>query len=186
MPSGAWVRDYAHVYELFFGVTKNVELDVVHVVPEDLPDLTELNIYWNLWREKGWRPAVTVGATKIYSARWLPSSERTGPRGDDRISPFVVAAKTLRAPDGAPSWLDRAIKLQVGYGWNYHEDKAFGILQFAFTPTLRAAAQYYRDDWGGLIGWESPRGWAIYAGALGGDPWVTVRLNVDLSGVFGK
>ncbi len=178
-PRGPWARDYAHVFELFVGVLPRLELDVIHVSPEGpLSSVTELNAYIRLLDETEKYPAVVVGATNLTGSDWLPSEDRTGPSGDTRVSPFILVARTLRKPmAGPPTPHDPAIRLQLGYGWNYHEQELFGILQFAFTPNIVAALQSYRGDFGWLVGWQQKMGWGVHVGALGGEPYVHVRYD---------
>jgi hypothetical protein len=196
LPNGKTALDYAHVFEAFVGLDKHFELDLIHVSPQGsfktpggdpFADVTELNLYVKVRDETPTCPGLTVGATNLLTSPWLPSTERnpdTGyMRGDRRISPFVVTYKTVRPPKGGPpSWNNPAIRLQLGYGWNYHEDRPYGILQFAFTPSVVAAVQYYngqgeRREWGWLVGWNDPKGWGLHVGALGGNPWV--HANYD-------
>lgn len=181
-PGGPWARDYAHVGEFYIGVLPWLELDVIHVDPQGpIPGVTELNAYVRIQDETRSRPAITIGATNLTSADWLPSIERMGPDGDYRVSPFIMLARTLRMPlHGPPNWDDPAIRLQLGYGWNFHEDEVFGILQFAFTPNVVAGVQYYQRDWGWLVGWQQDPGWGIHVGALAGDPYVHIRYNFSL------
>jgi hypothetical protein len=180
---GGFGLSHANVGELFVGLNKWAEIDVDHVRLSDKgpmgQNVTEVNAYFKVCSEvPGARPAVTVGATNILRSTWLPSSERVVPNGDDRISPFAVVAYTLHAPEGPPSWRDIAVRLQVGYGTNYHEDQLFGILQAAFTPNIFAGIQHYQGVPGYLVGWNSGKGWAVAVGTLGGDHgWI--HANYD-------
>ncbi|MBC7288465.1 MAG: hypothetical protein H5T86_10565 [Armatimonadetes bacterium] len=191
LPNGEQALKHASVVEFFLGLTDWLEVDVIHVDPQGSLDTplgdpfdtkTELNLYARVCGETARRPRVVVGATNITGADWLPSHDSTDPDGDRRVSPFVIASKLLRVPRyGPPSWRDPAINLQFGYGVNYHEDHVFGIIQFAFTPTVVAAFQHYRDQPGWLVGWHDPKGWAIDVGALSNDPWVHVRYDFKLT-----
>jgi len=193
LPNGAVVRDYAHVYEFFLGITDRLELDVIHInlqgsvstpFGDPLSDKTEINAYFKLLDETPTSPAITVGATNITSNDWLPSTDRTGVDGDYRVSPFVTMAKTLRAPKGGPpDWNNPAIRLQVGFGGNFHEDKPFGILQFAFTPNVVAGVQNYQGKLGWLVGWTQ-KPWGIHVGGLSSDNWIHVYYDWNLRSLF--
>jgi len=187
---GGVVRDYAHVGELFVGVTDWLELDVIHIdlqgsvstpFGDPLADKTEINAYLKVVEETPEWPAITVGATNITSSDWLPSSEQQAVSGDQRVSPFVILARTLRPPKGGPpDWNNPAIRLQLGYGGNFHEDKPFGILQFAFTPNVVAGYQHYQGKPGWLVGWNQPP-WGIHVGGLSGDNWVHVVYDLKFN-----
>ncbi|MCX7598219.1 MAG: hypothetical protein N2512_05055 [Armatimonadetes bacterium] len=179
------IPEHANVGELFIGLTDRIELDVIHV---DLScpvndSVTEANLYVKLLDEvPGKQPTLVVGATNITGADWLPSEEAGPPDGDRRISPFLVAGYTIRPPKlGPPSWNDPAVRLQLGVGANYHEDKPFGILQIAFTPHIVAAIQNYQGSPGYLVGFESGKGWGIHVGTLGDNPWVHVYGDFKLN-----
>jgi hypothetical protein len=180
--------DHANVGEFYLGITKKFELDLDHVEPSDVPWLagvTELNGYYSVCTEiPRKRPTLVVGATNLLGNDWLPSSERPPTKGDTRISPFAVAAMTLRVPQqGPPTWLDPAVRAQLGWGANYHEDQFFGILQVAFTPNVVAAFQHYQGRPGGLIGWQSNKGWAVHLGTLDHKPYVHFSYDVSLPSV---
>ena len=178
-PGGAPI-DHAQVGELFYGINKWAEIDAVGVSPSEvLDDVLEFNAYFKVCDEIfGKRPAVTVGATNIFREQWLPSSDAPPPCGDQRISPFAIVGYSFRVPDGPPSWRDPFLRLQVGYGMNYHEDQLFGILQAAFTPNLFAGIMHYQGVPGYLVGWNSGKGWSAAIGTLGDDHgWI--HLNYD-------
>jgi hypothetical protein len=193
LPNGTIGRDYAHVFETFIGITDRVELDLIHIdlqghfetpLGDPLADKTELNLYVKALRETEKLPAITIGATNITSNDWLPSSEKKGVDGDYRVSPLIVLAKTIRPPkNGPPAWNDPAIRLQLGYGTNFHEEHPFGILQFAFTPNLVAGYQHYQHKPGWLIGWNQPP-WGIHVGGLSGDNWIHVNYDIKLNSLF--
>ncbi|MCD6351856.1 MAG: hypothetical protein J7M26_07040 [Armatimonadetes bacterium] len=187
-PSGV-VRDYAHVGEFFLGITDWLELDYIHIelqghvntpFGDPLSDRNELNLYIKLADETPDHPAVTIGATNLLGNDWLPSDNVGQVAGDHRTSPFIIFSQTLRPPKGGPpDWDNPAIRLQIGAGFNFHEDKPFGILQFAFTPHVVAAFQHYRGDPGWLVGWHE-RNWGIDVGGLSGDNWVHVSYDLGL------
>ena len=191
LPGGATAMEHANVVEFFMGLTDRLEVDVIHVNPQGHFDTdagdpfdtkTEINLYYKLYDETEKWPRVVVGATNITGSDWLPSHDSNDPDGDRRVSPFVITSKVLRRPKhGPPNWDDPAVKLQLGYGVNYHGDHWFGILQVALTPNVVVAWQHYRDQPGWLVGWNDEHGWGVHIGALGGDPWIHVCYDVKLS-----
>ena len=143
-PPGGLVRNYMNIVELHYGVTNRLELDGITVLPQGMDQVTELNAYYTLIPESPAHPSLTVGATNLTGSDWLPSSGR--PTGDDRISCFVVGAYNLWVPQGPPSLEHPLLRLHLGAGNNWHEDRLFGGLQMALSPQLGLGAFNYQGQ----------------------------------------
>lgn len=173
------IGDHAHVYELFVGAAKNLEVDVLHVDLQGIDKFTEVNAYYTLQPETAEKPSVVLGVTNLFGSDWLPSEDRSfGPgdyTGDDRLSPFVLGAYNLRVPqEGTPTLKDPLVRAHLGLGFNYHEDRLFGAVQCLATPQWGAGIFNYRGDPAYLAVYKPRPEWEVRAGWFGGDPLVSV------------
>jgi hypothetical protein len=176
------VRDHAHVYELFVGAAQNLEVDLLHVDLQGIDKFTEVNAYYTLQPETPAKPSLVLGVTNLFGSDWLPSEDRPFKpgdyTGDDRLSPFVLGAYNLRAPqDGPPTPKDPLIRAHLGLGFNYHEDRLFGAVQCLLTPQWGAGIFNYRGNPAYLAVYKPKPEWEVRAGWFGGDPLVSVGYS---------
>lgn len=173
------IRDHAHVYELFVGAAQNLEVDVLHVDLQGIDKFTEVNAYYTLLPETPEKPSLVLGVTNLFGSNWLPSEDRPFKpgdySGDDRVSPFVLGAYNLRAPqEGPPTLKDPLIRAHLGLGFNYHEDRLFGGVQCLLTSQWGAGLFNYRGDPAYLAVYKPKPEWEVRAGWFGGDPLVSI------------
>ena len=160
-PAGT-INDFTHVGEVFVGITDRLELDYLAIQVQGWDKvsshsvLSELNAYYALIKEKpGEHPSLIVGATNLTGNAWLPSLQRPNPaEGDDRASFFAVSAYNLAAPImGPPTWKSPVVRLHLGWGNNWHEERFFGAVQAMFSPKYGAAILNYQGDPSYLGAW---------------------------------
>jgi len=144
---GGTVREHLNVLEFFAGVTDDLEIDVLSLWPQGLDDIQEVNVYYRVLEETPLKPSLIVGATNVTGENWLPSTERPGPIGDTRVSPFVLGSYNIMVPQGGPPSLrNPLVRLHLGYGTNFHEDKPFGGMQILVHPALGAGIFNYQGQ----------------------------------------
>jgi hypothetical protein len=176
-PSIGKVRDYINVGELFYGVTNRLEIDGLLIQPQGWGkvapknDLTELNIYYAAIPEKYGKspyPSLIVGATNLTQSDWLPSRGRPLPphvRGDNRISPFALTSYNVLMPvGGPPSWNKPLVRLHLGYGTGWHDNRFFGGAQVLVNPKYGAAVLNYQGYPAYLAHYSPRAGWDLDAG----------------------
>lgn len=171
-PAGK-VRDFMNVGEVFVGVTDRLELDYLVIQPQGWGKvandsvLHELNLYYQAINERpGKHPSLVVGATNLTANNWLPSKGRPNPAvGDDRISPFALAAYTIRTPvAGPPTWVDPVMRLHLGWGSGWHDNIWFGAAQVMWTPEIGMAILNYQGQPAYLGAWMPLPGLEIHGG----------------------
>ena len=170
-PAGT-VRDFMNVGELFVGITNRLELDLLAIQPQGWDKVaedsvvTELNVYYGVIKEKtGTHPSLVVGATNVTGNNWLPSKGRPSPVvGDDRVSPFILGSYNIKEPAGPPSWEKPLVRLHLGWGANWHNNRPFGGAQVMWTPQVGMAILNYQGQPAYLGAWMPIPGLEIDAG----------------------
>ena len=142
-PAGTIKVDDMRYAKLFTGVTDRLQVDVDYLDIAHAGDYVVLNAYYALVKETPAHPSLVVGATNLTGEDWLGGSDFGGNPDNDDPAPFVLGAYTLaRSPK--PSLKQPTVRLHVGWGDKFHDDKLFGMLQVKFHPRLVAVAQNYK------------------------------------------
>ena len=113
-------------------------------------------------------PSLIVGATNILGDDWLPGAAKFAATQDD-ASFFAVSSFNLLVPPGPPSWTEPLIRLHLGWGTGWHDDRLFGGAQFMLDPKYGCAILNYKNLPAYICTWK-PYDWLeASVGALGGD-----------------
>ena len=170
--------NHANIFEGFAGVCKGVELDVLHVRLEGIDNYTEANLYVCPIPETPDRPGLIVGATNITASKWLPDSDR--PTGDNRVSPFILAAYNVRVPKhGPPALDDPLIRLHAAYGWNFHDNYVFGGVQMLVHPRLGLAVFNYQHLPSYVVVYSVDQHLELRGGTKNGTAFYSAGYNFD-------
>jgi len=161
---------YIHIFEGFVGVTDWLELDAIVADVHNDDTYVKLNAYVRVLPESPSQPSLIVGATNLTASDWP---------GNDNISPFVLTAYNLNTPKAAPSLQDPLVRLQLGYGWEAHEEKFFGGLQFMCTPQFGGAIFNYQGAPAYIAVYRPVKEWELRIGFKDSDPFYSL-------GYFGK
>jgi len=167
---GGPVRDYLNIGEVHAGIVDRLELDALFVNTQGLDDVWELNAYYALVPESREHPSLIVGATNLTENDWLPSSMKTGPQGDNRVSAFVVSAYNFLPAAGPPSLNDPLLRLHAGWGENWHENRFFGAAQILVHPQVGFGIFTYQGKPAYLASYKPVPWLELNAGWDQGDP----------------
>ena len=170
LPGGG---DHTVFLEGYYQVTPAIEVGFIYVKPEGLDSQTEVSAAYTVLPESMLNPAVIVGAYNLLGSDWGAS---------DNISPYVMAAKTLRVPKlGPPTPADPVIRAHLGYGTEYHGDAVFGAVQGLLTPNIGVILLHYNDDNGAAATYIFKPGLEASVGTYGGDPFLRVSAQVPFA-----
>ena len=165
--------DYTVFLEGYYQATPEIEVGFIHVKPEGVDSQTEVSAAYSILLETAEKPAVIVGAYNLLGSDWGAS---------DDISPYVMAAKTLRLPKlGPPSFSDPVIRAHLGYGTEYHGDALFGAVQALLTPNIGAIVLHYNDESGIAGTYIFKPGLEASVGVYADDPFVRVGAQWPLA-----
>lgn len=160
----------ANIFEAFYGLNRWLEVDALVVDVENDDTYVEGNVYAKLVEENAKHPSLIVGATNITGSKWL---------GDDRVSPFYLAAYNLNVPQGPPTLNDPLVRAHFAWGDNYHGDRFFGGLQLLFTPKIGGAIFNYIGQ-PSYVGIYRPKKWLeLRAGFKSGTPFYSFGLDTS-------
>lgn len=129
--------DHINIFEGFFGVTDWLELDAIVADVENDDTYVKFNAYGRVIPETPKHPGLIFGVTNFTGNDWP---------GNDNPSPFILSSFNLHVPAGPPDWSDPLVRAHLAYGWEFHEEKLFGGLQFLFQPWLGGAIFSYQGD----------------------------------------
>lgn len=159
--------------EGYYQVTQAIEVGFIYMKPEGFDSQTEVSAAYTVLPESMLNPAVIVGAYNLLGSDWGAS---------DNISPYVMAAKTLRVPKlGPPTPADPVIRAHLGYGTEYHGDAVFGAVQGLLTPNIGVILLHYNDENGAAATYIFKPGLEASVGTYGGDPFLRVSAQVPFA-----
>lgn len=164
--------DHMSIYEFFFGLDEHLEIDIDILSPDPGTAEGTVNVYVPVILETPNRPSLIIGTYNLF-ANGLP----LGPVPDDRVSPFVLTAYNLHAPDGPPSLKDPLLRAHLGYGWGLHDMTPFGGLQFLVDPHFGGAVLNHSGDpayMATFIPCPEKHDWEITIGTLAGEEFYRV------------
>jgi len=142
-PAGQIKVDDMRYGKVFTGLTGRLQVDVDYLDIDHAGDYTILNAYYAVAKETASHPSLVVGATNLTGEDWLAGSDFGGDPANDDPAPFILGAYTLaRSPK--PSLKAPIVRLNLGWGDKFHDDRLFGSLAVKFHPRLTAVAQNYK------------------------------------------
>lgn len=157
--------------EAFVGIMDRVELDAIHVRERGGDNYTEVNGYLTVVKETATHPSLIVGATNLFESDWL--------RGSDEISWFAVSSFNLATPEVITP-ATPFVRLHLGYGENFHLDRAFAGIQFKTAPNFGGAVFTYAKNMHYMLTWAPCKRAELSAGVIDGDAFYRLGINTAL------
>lgn len=170
--------------EAFIGVVKGIEIDVLYADVEQVPpgaddSYFEVNAYATVLAETPTRPSLIVGVTNVSGEDWLGGMQFGGNPDFDDPSLFVLGSYNLAVPQTGITWQTPLIRAHLGWGNNWHEEVAFGGVQFKIHPQFGGAVLNYKSMPAYMATWAPKEKCEVTVGFLGGDVFYRAGAFLD-------
>lgn len=170
--------DDMYYTKLFTGITDRLNLDIVNLNIKDAAEHTIVNAYFRVLDETPERPAVTVGVSNLTGSDWLGGTQYGGDSEND--NPYVFAVLSYTAlKSRRPSLTEPVVRLHVGWGDGFHDEKLFGQVQFRVHPRVGGFVQSYRELYAVGLTWFASDGIAVSSGLMDDEAWYRLGTWIE-------